>query len=115
MPGLETSLPLMLDAVGKRKIALQKVVELMAENPARIFGIKNKGKIEEGFDADLVIVDLKQTWKVKGDELFTKCKWSPFEGWKLKGKICQTIVNGNLVYEDGEIENKFMGKEINFF
>ncbi len=112
VPGLETSLPLMLDAIGKRKIVLQKVVELMAENPARIFGIAGKGKIAEGFNADLTIVDLKQTWKVKGDELFTKCKWSPFEGWKLKGKVCQTIVNGNLAYDNGNVEKKINGKEI---
>ena len=84
VPGLETMLPLLLDAVNKDRLTLQKLVELTSQNPARIFGIKNKGKIEEGYDADLVIVDMNKEKEVKNEELFTKCGWSPFNGLKLK-------------------------------
>ena len=101
--GLETMLPLLLNAVNKGKIKLEKVIELTATNPARIFGVKNKGKIEKGYDADLVIVDMNMEKEIKNEELFTKCKWSPFNGWKLKGWPVTTIVNGNIVYNESEI------------
>ncbi len=78
-------LPLLLDAVNKGRLTLQQLARLTSENPARLFGIKNKGRIEARYDADLAIVDMNAEKKVKNEELFTKCKWSPFNGWKLKG------------------------------
>ena len=111
MPGVETSLALMLTAYNRGKISLVKIQELMCENPARIFGIKNKGVLKEGYDADIIAVDTEQEGLVKKEELLSKCGWSPYEGWKLKGKNILTIVNGNIVYKDGKIfENK--GKEV---
>jgi dihydroorotase len=115
VPGVETSLPLMLDAVNKRRITLQRLVEITSENPAKIFKIKNKGFIKEGYDGDLTIVDMKLRKKVKNDELFTKCGWSPFEGWRLRGWPIMTIVNGNVVFDNGEIYDKFKGKEVIFY
>ncbi len=103
VPGLETTLPLMLDAVNKGRLTLQQLVKLTSENPARLFGLKNKGKLAVGYDADVVIVDMNKEEKVKNEELFTKCKWTPFNGWKLKGWPVTTIVNGEIVYADGEI------------
>lgn len=103
VPGVETMLPLLLDAFNKNMITLQKIMELCCQNPARIFRIKNKGFLKEGFDADLVIVDLEKRQAVRNDDLLTKCKWSPFEGKILKGWPVATIVNGNVVYENGEI------------
>ena len=111
MPGVETSLALMLTAYNHGKISLVKIQQLMCENPARIFGIKNKGVLKEGYDADIIAVDTEQEWLVKREELLSKCGWSPYEGWKLKGKNILTIVNGNIVYKDGKIfDNK--GKEV---
>ena len=102
-PGLETSLPLMLELYHKKKISLDFIVSRMAENPARIFHLKNEGKIAEGFQANLTIVDMKKEWVVEGDELETKCKWSPFEGRKMKGKADSVIYKGNLVLDEGEL------------
>jgi dihydroorotase len=113
VPGLETMLPLLLDAVNKGKIKLKKVAELTSFNPAKLFGIKNKGKIEIGMDADLVIVDMEKEKEVKNEELFTKCKWSPFNGWKLKGWPVTTIVNGQIVYNEGKISD-LKGREVEF-
>ncbi len=113
VPGLETMLPLLLDAVNKGRMTLQQLARLTSENPARLFGIKNKGRIAIGADADLVIVDMNKEEKVKNEELFTKCKWSPFNGWKLKGRPVTTIVKGNIVYDDGEI-NGINGTEVRF-
>ncbi len=102
VPGCETMLPLLLNALNgnNNKITLKKIVELCCENPAKIFKIKNKGFVKEGFDADLAIIDLDMEREVKNDSLFTKCKWSPFDGWKLKGWPTATIVNGNIVFDD---------------
>ena len=103
VPGLETMLPLLLDAYNKGRISMPEIIRLCCENPAKIFGIKNKGQIREGYDADLVIVDLDKSQQVKNEDLLTKCKWSPFDGMKLKGWPITTIVNGNIVYDKGEI------------
>ena len=99
VPGCETMLPLLLNSLNNKKITLKKIVQLCCENPSKIFKIKNKGFIKQGFDADLTIIDLNLEKEVKNNELFTKCKWSPFNGWKLKGWPVATIVNGNLVFD----------------
>ncbi len=100
VPGIETMLPLLLNAVNEKKLKLEKVVELCCENPAKIFSIKKKGFIEMGFDGDLVVVDLKKENTIHGKDLFTKCKWTPFEGWKLKGVVEKTIVGGKVLHEN---------------
>ncbi|MBI2208901.1 dihydroorotase family protein [Candidatus Woesearchaeota archaeon] len=105
VPGCETMLPLLLNAMNEKKITLKKIVQLCCENPAEIFRIKNKGRIKEGYDADLAIIDLNLEKEVKNDELLTKCKWSPFDGWKLKGWPAMTIVNGNIVFDNGKVNN----------
>ena len=103
VPGLETMLPLLLDAVNKGRITLEKVAELTSANPAKLFGLRNKGKIEPGMDADLTIVDMETERKIRNQELFTKCGWSPFAGRSLKGWPVTTIVNGKVVFNEGEI------------
>ena len=110
--GVETLLPLMLDAVNKGKLKIEKVIELCCENPAKIFKLRNKGKLEEGYDADITIVDMGLEKEVKNEELQTKAKWSPLNGWKLKGWPVMTFVNGNLVFDNGKINEEFRGKEV---
>jgi|TARA_Y100000310_G_scaffold112098_1_gene110529 dihydroorotase len=105
VPGCETMLPLLLHASNNQKIELKKIIQLCCENPAKIFKIKDKGFIKEGFDADLTIIDLNLEKEVKNDELFTKCKWSPFNGWKIKGWPVTTIVNGKIIFDNGKINN----------
>ena len=113
VPGCETMLPLLLNAMNERKITLKKIVQLCCENPAEIFRIKNKGRIKEGYDADLTIIDLDLEKEVKNDELLTKCKWSPFDGWKLKGWPVATIVNGNAIFSNGKVNN-VKAKEVHY-
>ncbi len=113
VPGCETLLPLLLNAMQQNKITLKKITQLCCENPAKIFKIKNKGLIKEGYDADLTIIDLNLEKEVKNDELFTKCKWSPYNTWNLKGWPVTTIVNGNIVFENGKI-NKIAAKEVDY-
>ncbi len=112
VPGCETILPLLLDQVNKGKIKLSKVVELACENPAKIFSIKNKGHIMEGYDADLTVVDMDLVKEVQNEKLYTKCGWSPFHGRKLKGWPVMTIVNGNIVYGEGKLNEEVKGREV---
>jgi dihydroorotase len=102
-PGLETSLALMLDAYNRKLITMERIVQMMSENPARIIGLDRNGKIAEGAVADITIIDPKKEWVVKEEELETKCKWSPFNGKILKGKAVKTIVDGKIVFEDDAI------------
>ena len=116
MPGVETSLALMLDAASKGKVTLEKIQQLMCENPAEIMKIKSRGKLEEGYFADIIVVDPEKEWTVGADGIESKCGWTPYENWKLKGKNVLTIVNGNIVYENGKIvENSRKGREVEFY
>ena len=113
VPGCETMLPLLLNAVNQGRISLKKVVDLTSRNPSIIFSMKGKGKITPGYDADITIIDMKLEKEVKNENLKTKCKWSPFNGWKLKGWPVATIVGGRIVHDHGKIyKNK--GKEVIF-
>jgi len=112
VPGLQTLLPLLLDAVNRRKLSLSKVAELCCENPAKIFKIQNKGKIEEGYDADLVMVDMNLQKEVRNRDMLSKCGWTPFDRKVLKGWPVITVVGGNVVYDGAVHDNR--GKEVTF-
>lgn len=103
IPGLETTLPLLLTQVNKGFMSIADVVRLMAENPARIFGLKDRGHIRKGYKADLVVVDLRRECCVDASGFNSKAKYSPFDGWKIRGKPMKTFVNGSLVMDEGEI------------
>ena len=105
-PGLSTRLPLLFTAVKERKIRLDKMVELICENPAKIFGLyPKKGTIAVGSDADFVIFDPDKKDIVSKDKMFTKCRDSAmvYDGWEVYGKPEKTIVRGKVVFDNGEI------------
>lgn len=114
MPGVQTMLPVMLDLVGDGLLRLEDVVRLLCENPARIFGIKNKGFIEVGYDADIAVVDLKSTRIVSKEILYSKCGWSPFEGEALTGWPTEVLVNGRIAFAGGEHVGQPNGKMLEF-
>jgi len=103
IPNLETALPLLLTKVNKNKMAFGDIKRLLCENPAEIFNLKNKGKITEGMDADFVVVDMKKEGIINPGEFKTKAKYSPFNGFKVKGMPVMTVVRGNVVMADGEV------------
>ena len=86
----------------------------MCENPCRIFGIKNKGFIKENFDADLTIVDMNKIQIIKDEMIASKCGWTPFNNYTVKGFPIGTIVNGNLVMLEGKIISKAQGMPLEF-
>mgnify|MGYP001793754365 CR=1 FL=1 len=114
MPGVETSLPLMLTAVEDGRCTLAQVVNWMSTAVASAYSIPNKGVISAGYDADLVLVDLNSRKKVRREELVTKCGWSPFEGWDLTGWPVTTIVGGEIVYDRGKLNTEIRGTPLKF-
>ena len=106
VPGLETILSLMLTQVNKGLISIDDLVRLMAENPARIFGLKGKGALKNGFSADITIIDLNREGIIDSSKFYSKAKYSPFDGWVVKGLPVKTFVNGVLVMDEGEIVAK---------
>lgn len=101
--GLETMLPLMLTMFNRGQISIQTIVKVLAEKPSKIFRLKDRGVIREGAYADLVVVDIKREWVIDPSEFYSKAKFSPFEGWVVKGKPVKTFVNGVLSMDECEI------------
>jgi len=103
IPGLETTLPLLMSLVGKGVMSLRTIVACLARNPARIFGLNSKGRIEHGTDADIILVDPNKRSVVRPEKFLSKAKYSPFEGWTTQGQVDTTIVGGHVIFERGQI------------
>ena len=114
MPGVETSLALMLDRVNRDLCTLPEVVYWMSESPAKLYKMHGKGRIEVGQDADLALIDMSLKKKVTNGKLHTRVNWSPFDGIELQGWPVRTIVNGQTVFLNGEVNKSVRGKEIFF-
>ena len=114
MPGVQTIFPIMLDHVNNGKLTLEQLIKLMCENPCKIFGIKNKGYLKEGYDADLTIADMNKEVTIKDEMIASKCGWTPFNNHKVKGFPVGTIVNGNLVMSDGKVIVESKGTPLEF-
>ncbi len=114
MPGVQTLLPVMLNHVNDGKLTLIQLMNLVCENPAKIFGIIDKGYIKENYDADFTIVDMNKIIEIKNEKIESKCGWSPFDGHKFKGTPVYTIINGEIKMKDGEILGEASGKPIRF-
>ena len=103
VPGLETSLPLLLQAMNDERITLKRIIEMTSDSPKKIFGIPEQPDT-------YVEVDLDEEWEISNDNLFTKCKWTPFAGMKIKGKIKKTVLRGQTVFDQGKIISEASGK-----
>ncbi|WP_198938441.1 dihydroorotase [Tenacibaculum holothuriorum] len=104
----------LLEKVKEGVVSIEKVVEKACHNPAKIFKIENRGYIKEGYFADLVLIDPKDSWTVNKDNVLYKCGWSPFEGEEFSNKITHTFVNGNLMYNNGDFNEEIKGKRLVF-
>ena len=114
MPGVQTLLPVMLNHVNDGKLSLKQLINLVCENPIEIFGIKNKGFIKKGYDADFTIVDMNKDIKIKNINIESKCGWSPFDGFTFKGSPVVTIINGKIKMLNGKIQGKPEGLPLDF-
>ena len=114
MPGVQTIFLLMLKHYLDGKIQLEQVIDLLSERPCSLFGIKNRGRIEVGNYADLTVVDMNKDFEITNEWIASNCKWTPYDGWKIKASPFGTIINGNVsVWDQILIEKKF-GKPLLF-
>ena len=114
MPGVQTLVPVMLNHVNEGKLSLTQFINLVCENPIKIFGIKNKGFIKKDFDADFTIVDMKKKIVIENKNIESKCGWSPFDGYEFKGTPISTIIGGIIKMRDGKILGEPEGLPLKF-
>lgn len=113
-PLVQHSLVAMLELFHKKYLSIEEIVTKMCHAPAICFKVKHRGFIREGYYADLCVVDLDSPWEVNQSNLLYKVKWSPFEGKTFKSKVLKTIVNGKLVYNNGEFDESVRGMRLEF-
>nr|WP_321248181.1 dihydroorotase [uncultured Psychroserpens sp.] len=113
-PLVQHALVAMIEMFHKDKIALPKIAEKMAHNPAILFQVEKRGYIKEGYFADLVIVDINNPWTVNKENILYKCAWSPFEGTTFRSRITHTFLNGTLVYNNFKVLDVKAGKRLTF-
>ena len=114
VPLVQHSVLLMLDYVKAGALSIERMVDKMCHAPAKCFQIENRGFIREGYQADLVMVDLNRPSMVNKENILYKCNWSPFEGHTFSSSIVRTMVNGNIVFEDGMIVDAPLGQRLKF-
>ena len=114
MPMIQFSLVTMLELVDEKVLSLERMVELMCHNPARLFGVERRGFLRKGYRADMVIVRPRSPWTVTKDVIQSKCGWSPVEGHEYQWRVERTLCNGKTVYADGCVNTDVLGEEIVF-
>jgi dihydroorotase len=114
MPGVQTLLPVMLTHVANGRLTLERLVDLTSHGPQRIFGMADKGRLAEGNDADITIVDLKARRTLRHEDMATRSGWTPFDGFECTGWPKATIIRGRVVMRDDEIQGAAIGEPVRF-
>ena len=113
-PLVQHAIIALLEKVKEGVIPIEKAVEKMSHNPAKLFQIEKRGFIKEGYFADIVLIDMNKPQTVSKDNILYKCGWSPFEGTTFSSTITHTFVNGNLIYNNGIFNDDIKGKRVTF-
>ena len=114
MPMIQFSLVTMLELVDQGVLSLERLVELMCHNPARLFEVRNRGFLREGYQADIVLVRPNTGWTVTKDCILSRCGWSPMEGHMYLWRIERTLCNGHTVYINGKVDTAYIGAPVTF-
>lgn len=114
LPLVQHSLNVMLEFYQQGKISAERIVEKMCHAPADCFRVDRRGYLDEGYWADIVLVDPDRKWTVSKDNIYFKCGWSPFEGHSFKGQVTATIVSGHLAYQHGRFNEHKKGERMRF-
>lgn len=114
MPGVQTLVPLMLNHVAEGRLTLERFVDLTSAGPARVFGMRAKGRLAPGYDADLTLVDLAAKKTITNDWSKSKCGWTPFDGMQVTGWPIATLVRGRIVMRDGALQGTPSGRPVRF-
>ena len=111
---VQFSLVAMLELVDAGVLSIERLVELMAHNPARLFEVRHRGFIRPGYQADLVIVRPHAPWTVTPDIIESRCGWSPVEGHQYQWHVEQTLCNGHIIYNKGQVDDTYIGHPVEF-
>ena len=114
MPTIQFSLVTMLELVDAGVLKMERLVELMAHNPARLFEVRERGFLRQGYKADIVIVRRDEPWTVTSETVLSKCGWSPLEGHTFRWHVEKTLCNGHLVYDQGRVNRQYIGQPVEF-
>jgi dihydroorotase len=114
MTGVQTLVPIMLDHVNKGRLSLLRFMDLTSAGPARILGMKAKGRIAVGYDADFTIVDMQRRETITNNWIASRSQWTPYDGAEVQGWPVGTVVRGQRVMWDGELVTAGAGKPIRF-
>ena len=114
MPMVQFSLVSMLELVDAGVLTIERLVELMAHHPARLFEVRRRGYLRPGYQADIVIVRKGKPWQVTTDIIQSKCGWSPLEGHQFRWQVDKTFCNGHLIYNNKEVDGQYIGQPISF-
>ena len=114
MPMVQFSLVSMLELVDAGVLTIERLVELMAHHPARLFEVRRRGYLRPGYQADIVIVRKGKPWQVTTDIIQSKCGWSPLEGHEFRWQVDKTFCNGHLIYNNKEVDGQYIGQPISF-
>jgi dihydroorotase len=114
MTGVQTLVPIMLDHVNAGRLSIERFVDMTSAGPARLFGIANKGRIAQGYDADLTIVDMKRAETITDAWIASRCAWTPYNGKRVTGWAVGTIIRGQRVMWEGELTTPSQGEVVRF-
>lgn len=114
MPGVQTLLPVMLNHVAQGRLTLERLVDLTSAGAQRVFGLAGKGRMAEGYDGDVTLVDLKANRTIRHEDMYSKCGWTPFDGLEVTGWPMATIVRGQIVMREGELLMPSVGEACRF-
>ena len=114
MPMIQFSLVTMLELVDQGVLSLERLVELMCHNPARLFKVRQRGFLREGYQADIVLVRPNTGWTVTHDIIQSRCGWSPMEGHMYLWRVERTLCNGHTVYHQGRVDTSYIGQPVAF-
>jgi dihydroorotase len=113
-PGVQTLLPIMLNHVSQMRLPLERLVELITENPRKMFNVRNKGRIQVGYDADFTVIDLKKQKEITNKWIASKCGYTPFDGMQVTGWPTHTILKGEIAMQDDQVIRAHTGTAIDF-
>jgi dihydroorotase len=114
MPGVQTLVAVMLTHVARGRLSLERFVDLTSHGPQRVFGLADKGRVAEGYDADLTLVDLAARRTLHHEDMAARCGWTPFDGFETQGWPMATIIRGRTVMRDGELTAPGLGEPARF-
>jgi dihydroorotase len=114
LTGVQTLVPIMLDHVNAGRLSLTRLVDLMADGPARVYGALNKGRLVAGYDADFTVVDMQHRRTIENSWIASPCGWTPFDGQTVTGWPVMTVIRGHVAMREDAVQGEPAGRTVRF-